>query len=62
MTLDLMGGGVTLALRVTVLESRPVIVGSAVRHRIRLGIQQPVASEPIAVVTDDEDSLRAEAL
>ncbi len=63
MTLDLMGGGTTLALRVTVLESRPVIVGGSVRHRLRLGIQQPVVSTRVMTATDGENaSLPAEAL
>ena len=38
MTLDLMGGGITLGFRVRVLESRPVIIEGAVRHRLRLGL------------------------
>ena len=38
MTLDLMSGGVTLGFRVRVLESRPVIIAGAVRHRLRLGL------------------------
>jgi hypothetical protein len=42
MTLDLMGGGITLGLKVTVLESRPVVIDGAVRHRLRLGMV-PVA-------------------
>jgi hypothetical protein len=42
MTLDLMGGGITLGFRVKVLESRPVIVAGAVRHRLRLGLMQPI--------------------
>ena len=36
MTLDLIGSGQTLALRVNVIESRPVIIEGTVRHRIRL--------------------------
>ena len=36
MTLDLIGSGKTLALRVHVVESRPVIIDGSVRHRIRL--------------------------
>ena len=36
MTLDLIGSGKTLALKVQVLESRPVIIDGSVRHRIRL--------------------------
>jgi hypothetical protein len=42
MTLDLIGGGVSLGLQVKVLESRPVIVDGAVRHRLRLGLLRPV--------------------
>lgn len=38
MTLDLIGGGSTLGLRVKVLESRPVVIDGAVRHRIRLSL------------------------
>jgi hypothetical protein len=63
MTLDLMGGGVTLGFRVTVLESRPVIVGGAVRHRLRLGLIPPVADARSAgVPAGHSDSLSAEAL
>jgi hypothetical protein len=36
MTLDLIGSGQTLALRVNVVESRPVIIDGSVRHRLRL--------------------------
>jgi hypothetical protein len=36
MTLDLVGAGASIELRVRVLESRPVIVDGAVRHRVRL--------------------------
>jgi hypothetical protein len=38
MTLDVMGAGASLGLRVRVLESRPVIVDGAVCHRIRLAL------------------------
>ena len=38
MTLDLMGAGTTLGLKVRVLDSRPVMVEGAVRHRIRLAL------------------------
>jgi hypothetical protein len=47
MTLDLMGGGVTMALRVVVVESRPVIISGAVRHRIRLSVLRPASSETL---------------
>ena len=36
MTLDLVGGGATIGLKVRVIDSRPVMVDGAVRHRIRL--------------------------
>ena len=42
MSLDLVGGGKAIELRVSVIESRPVIVNGAVRHRIRLAVLQPV--------------------
>ena len=36
MTLDVIGGGSSVALRVKVADSRPLMVDGAVRHRIRL--------------------------
>jgi hypothetical protein len=63
MTLDLMGGGMTLAYRVRVLESRPVIIGGAVRHRLRLGLIPPVQeSRADAMPVGIADGLAAEAL
>ena len=38
MTLDLVGGGETIGLKVRVIDSRPVMVDGAVRHRIRLAL------------------------
>lgn len=38
MTLDLMGAGGSVALRVRVVESRPVIVEGTVCHRVRLAV------------------------
>ena len=38
MTLDLMGAGTTLGLRVRVIDSRPVMVEGAVRHSLRLAL------------------------
>ncbi|HJR59024.1 MAG TPA: hypothetical protein VJ813_06500 [Vicinamibacterales bacterium] len=38
MTLDLMGAGTTLGLRVRVIDSRPVMVEGSVRHRLRLAL------------------------
>ncbi|HEX2458241.1 MAG TPA: hypothetical protein VHI99_31390 [Vicinamibacterales bacterium] len=48
MSLDLMGSGMTLALRVKVIESRPVIVDGSVRHRIRLELVQAPADLPVS--------------
>ena len=38
MTLDLMGAGATLGLKVRVIDSRPMMVDGSVRHRIRLAL------------------------
>lgn len=38
MRLDLSGGGDALALDVEVLDSRPVVLGGSVRHRVQLGV------------------------
>lgn len=38
MTLDVMGAGAALALRVRVLESRPLMVQGVVRHEVRLAM------------------------
>jgi hypothetical protein len=62
MTLDLMGGGVSMGLRVKVLESRPVIISGAVRHRLRLGLLAPAADVASAVSPAMTDSVQAEAL
>ena len=45
MTLDVMGAGESLGLRVRVVESRPVIVDGSVCHRVRL-----------ALLTDEEST------
>ena len=38
MTLDVIGGGTSVGLRVKVVDSRPLMVDGAVRHRIRLEV------------------------
>lgn len=38
MTLDVLGAGARVRLRVNVVESRPVILEGSVRHRLRLGV------------------------
>ncbi len=50
MTLDVMGAGASLGLRVRVVESRPVIVDGAVCHRVRL-----------ALLTDEEATAASDA-
>ena len=64
MTLDLVGGGTAIELRVRVLESRPVIIDGAVRHRIRLAVLQPAAAIelPDSPVVSAANSARAEAI
>jgi hypothetical protein len=54
LSLDLMGAGQNVAVKVRVIESRPVIVEGTVRHRVRLALPatalQPAADgfEPAA--------------
>jgi hypothetical protein len=62
MTLDLMGGGMTMGLRVRVLESRPVIVAGSVRHRLRLGLLGSGQEAETRVPEAATDSMSAEAL
>jgi hypothetical protein len=57
MTLDLMGAGTTLGLRVRVIDSRPVMVEGAVRHQIRL----EVVSNGMTTVVADERFRKADA-
>ncbi len=53
MTLDLMGAGETVGLRVKVVDSRPVMVEGSVRHRIRLLVVEGLAeAAKIATGTD----------
>ena len=63
MTLDLMGDGRALSLRVRVLESRPVILNGAVRHRLRLGLSAVAAEQrPAEVPSHQQNAIRVEAL
>src|SRR3954468_19753621 len=48
MTLDLVGSVPPLGLRWTVLESRPVVMDGAVRHRLRLGRIPSAGEEQVA--------------
>jgi hypothetical protein len=47
LTLDLMSEGQTVAVKVRVLESRPVMVDGAVRHRVRLALPAPTAEQGV---------------
>ena len=38
MTLDVMGAGAEVALKVRVIESRPLMVQGVVRHQVRLAV------------------------
>ena len=49
MTLDLMGAGAAMALKVKVVESRPLMVEGVVRHQVKL-----------AVITGDDSAAAAE--
>jgi hypothetical protein len=64
MSLDLVGGGTMMELRVRVIESRPVIIDGAVRHRIRLNVVQPGAELelPEAPVVELQTNTGAEAI
>ena len=62
MTLELMGDGLELSLRVRVLESRPVILNQAVRHRLRLGFHSSAAEHrPAEIPAPEADGTGAEA-
>jgi hypothetical protein len=63
MTLDLMGGGLSQMFRVRVLESRPVIIAGAVRHRLRLELLESSSAVNAAGVAQNvADNLPAEAV
>jgi hypothetical protein len=59
MTLDLMGAGTTLGLKVRVIDSRPVMVEGAVRHRIRLTVLNGFNAVPTDVETAAATPARA---
>jgi hypothetical protein len=47
MTLDVVGGGETIGLKVRVIDSRPMILNGSVRHRIRLAPLNGALTEPV---------------
>ena len=53
MTLDLMGAGATLGLKVKVIDSRPMMVEGAVRHRIRLAVKSSGAETVVSESTEE---------
>ena len=59
MTLDLMGAGSTLGLKVRVIDSRPVMVEGAVRHRIRLAVLNGFNAVTTDVETETATPVRA---
>jgi hypothetical protein len=59
MTLDLMGAGTTLGLKVRVIDSRPVMVEGAVRHRIRLAVLNALTAVSPDVETAAAEPARA---
>lgn len=68
MTLDLIGAGATLGLKVKVIDSRPMMVEGSVRHRIRLALLSAERVEEVDGAANDAVSkafqgrLAAEAL
>src|SRR5215207_9449132 len=60
MTLDLIGAGSTLGLKVKVIDSRPMMVEGAVRHRIRLAVKSGDA-ETAASERSEETAMTARA-
>jgi hypothetical protein len=60
MTLDLIGAGETLGLKVKVIDSRPMMVEGAVRHRIRLAVKSSDA-ETVASERTEETAMTARA-
>jgi hypothetical protein len=52
MTLVLMGAGTTLGLKVRVIDSRPMMVEGAVRHRIRLAVRNGAETPAVSTRTE----------
>jgi hypothetical protein len=45
LSLDLIGGGQNVAIKVRVIDSRPVIIDGTVRHRVRLALPEAEPEE-----------------
>jgi len=61
MTLDLIGAGSTLGLKVKVIDSRPMMVEGAVRHRIRLEVRDTEAEAPVVSERSEVPAMAARA-
>lgn len=61
MTLDVMGAGETIGLKVKVVDSRPVMVEGAVRHRIRLAVLKAPRAEANAPANELPGAITANA-
>lgn len=48
LSLDLIGGGHALAVKVRVMDSRPVIIDGSVRHRVRLSVVEAQSETRLA--------------
>lgn len=55
MTLDVIGGGLSIGLRVKVADSRPLMVDGAVRHRIRLELLNGSRPKDVAETEASKD-------
>jgi len=53
MSVELIGGGSDLRLKVRVLDSRPVIVDGGVRHRIRLALPADASADAARSNTEE---------
>jgi hypothetical protein len=53
LSLDLIGGGRNIAIKVRVIDSRPVIIDGTVRHRLRLALPEAEPEERLAETTVD---------
>jgi hypothetical protein len=51
LSLDLLGGGHNLAIKVRVIDSRPVIIDGTVRHRVRLALPEAEPEERLTETT-----------
>ena len=48
LSLDLIGGGQSVAIKVQVIDSRPVIIDGTLRHRVRLALPEAELEERLS--------------